>query len=71
MGFENELIGQSNFPHQPIIAICHRARPILKHPAGFFQTSWKSYPGPAASGRNMPSTAAFAQGGKQGTSPRG
>jgi hypothetical protein len=25
MGFENELIGQSNFPHQPIIAICHRA----------------------------------------------
>jgi hypothetical protein len=63
MGFENELIGQSNFPHQPIIAICHRARPILKHPAGFFQTS--------ASGRNMPSTAASAQGGKQGTSPRG
>ena len=65
VGFENELIGQSNLPHQPSRPTCRRAWPILVD-RQVFQTPWKSRPGPTASGRNMPSTARIRQGAKLG-----
>jgi hypothetical protein len=65
VGFENELIGQSNLPHQPSRPTCRRAWPILVN-RQVFQTPWKSRPGPTASGRNMPSTARIRQGAKLG-----
>jgi hypothetical protein len=34
VGFKNELIGQSNFPHRPSRPTCRRAWPILSLPAG-------------------------------------
>src|SRR6266550_4219544 len=65
VGFENELIGQSNLPHQPSRTTCRRAWPILVN-RQVFQTPWKSRPGPTASGRNMPSTVRIRQGAKLG-----
>jgi hypothetical protein len=48
MGFENELIGQSNFPRQPrevpSLAALFPDRPVLKTP-------WIFVPKPTASGR--------------------
>src|SRR3981189_1963786 len=65
VGFENELIGQTKLPHQPPLrSPLARGRFFLT--GWFSRTSWKSRPGPAASGRNMPSTARVRQGGKLG-----
>ena len=66
VGFENELIGQSNFPHQP-----SPRRPVARgrffpYAAGSSRTSWKSVPDLPPPGRNMPSTARVRQGGKLG-----
>jgi hypothetical protein len=39
VGFKNELIGQSNFPHRPSHPTCRRAWPILGLPAGSLRTA--------------------------------
>ena len=69
VGFENELIGQSNFPHQPSRDALARGQFFR---TGRFQDAWNGTleirPGPAVSGRNMPSTARFRQGAKLVTS---
>src|ERR1700738_1282103 len=69
VGFENELIGQTNFPHQPSSRRLPRAA-ILTSPAGPPRTSWNR-PGPPPPGRNMPSTRGIRQGGKLGRPPLG
>jgi hypothetical protein len=63
MGFENELIGQSNFPRQPSPRCDIAGGYIFPKPAGSPKTPWKipSGPPPVA---NMPSTGRFTQGGK-------
>jgi hypothetical protein len=68
VGFENELIGQSNFPHQPSprrpIAVANFSnRQVLLDALEFVVDR----PPP---GRNMPSTALLTQGGKLGISGR-
>src|ERR1700730_890653 len=69
VGYENELIGQTNFPHQPSSRRLPRAA-ILTSPAGPPRTSWNR-PGPPPPGRNMPSTRGIRQGGKLGRPPLG
>jgi hypothetical protein len=49
LGFENELIGQSNFPHQPRGEVPFARGQFLLSPAGSPRTPWKIRPGPAAS----------------------
>jgi hypothetical protein len=69
VGFENELIGQSNFPQNPCPRIAV-ARGEFFLTAGPPKTPWKSRPGPAASGReyavNGPADARW----KAGHTPR-
>src|SRR6202048_3002384 len=64
VGFENELIGQSNFPHQPSLAryaaiAIFPNRQVLLRRLG-------NRPGPPPPGANMPSTPCLVQGGKLG-----
>ena len=70
VGFENELIGQSNFPHQPSPATCRRAWPILPNRQVLSGRLGNSVPDRPPPGRNMPSTARIRQGGKLGIGRR-
>ena len=69
VGFENELIGQSNFPHQPSPR-SPLARGQFFRPAGSPGRLGNPVPDRPPPGRNMPSTARFTQGGKLGISGR-
>src|SRR5216684_2807517 len=50
VGFKNELIGQSDFPHRPSRPTCRRAWPVLSLPAG----SWDASKIPSRPGRLRP-----------------
>src|SRR6478672_12910882 len=63
MGFENELIGQSNFPRQPSPRRDIAGGNFFPKPAGSPKTPWKIPSGPPPV-TNMPSTGRFTQGGK-------